>query len=210
MSEKEHWAEGEENPETLKLLHKTIKKVTEDIEAFKFNTAISQMMIFNNHVNKIGKISPNTIKIFAKIVSPYAPHVAEELWLILGHKESIAYEAWPEFDESLAKDDQIDMAVQINGKLRDVLELENEMQRNEVERKALLLENVSKYYRRFNIEFKQCCDHNDLYRSNFWLGLYWTLIRNSDDKIIRPFIHKRNHGQPDKSGKGQGLGGYCL
>ncbi len=132
MSEKEHWAEGEENPETLKLLHKTIKKVTEDIEAFKFNTAISQMMIFNNHVNKIGKISPNTIKIFAKIVSPYAPHVAEELWLILGHKESIAYEAWPEFDESLAKDDQIDMAVQINGKMRGVITVSPTITKDEV------------------------------------------------------------------------------
>jgi leucyl-tRNA synthetase len=132
MSEKAHWTEGDENPETLKLLHKTIKKVTEDIESFKFNTAISQMMIFNNHLNKVGKVERNTIKIFAKLVSPYAPHVAEELWSILGHSESIAYEAWPKFDENLAKDDQIEMAVQINGKMRGTITIAPTASKEEV------------------------------------------------------------------------------
>lgn len=112
---------AEENPETLKLLHKTIKKVTEDIDDFKFNTAISQMMIFTNHCTKVGKVTKDTAQKFALILSPFAPHAAEEIWNLTGNKNTIAYEQWPSFDAQLAKDDVIEMAVQINGKMRGTL-----------------------------------------------------------------------------------------
>lgn len=109
---------GEDDEETIKLLHKTIKKITSDIEEMKFNTAISQMMIFTNHCAKSKKFSKETAATFAKLVAPYAPHVGEEIWAVTGHNESIAYEAWPKFDPKLVADDTITMAVQVNGKTR--------------------------------------------------------------------------------------------
>ena len=110
-----------ESGETTKLLHKTIKKVTSDIEEMKFNTAISQMMIFTNHCAKEKKFSKETASIFAQIVAPYAPHAAEEIWEVAGHKETLAYAAWPMHDEALAKDDLITMAVQVMGKTRGTI-----------------------------------------------------------------------------------------
>ena len=86
------WSEDSE--ETTKLLHKTIKKVTEDIEEMKFNTAISQMMIFTNHCAKEKKFSKETATTFALLVSPFAPHVGEEVWETAGNIESIAYAQW--------------------------------------------------------------------------------------------------------------------
>lgn len=114
----------EESAETTKLLHKTIKKVTSDIEEMKFNTAISQMMIFTNHCAKEKKITKQTAKTFAQVLAPYAPHAAEEIWQRAGANESLTYENWPEFNPDLAKDDQITMAVQINGKTRATLDVD--------------------------------------------------------------------------------------
>jgi leucyl-tRNA synthetase len=89
-----------------------------------FNTAISQMMIFNNHCIKAGKVAPTTVKIFAQILSPFAPHMGEELWQMTGEKKSLAYSTWPSFNEALTKDDSITMAVQINGKTRTTIEVD--------------------------------------------------------------------------------------
>ena len=115
------WSQDDE--ETLKLLHKTIKKVTEDIEELKFNTAISTMMIFTNHCSKNKKFSKETAATFALLVSPFAPHVGEEIWEVTGHKKSLALEAWPKFDPKLVVDDMITMAVQVNGKTRATFEV---------------------------------------------------------------------------------------
>lgn len=115
--------EGPEDLEVEKLLHKTIKKVTEDIDELKFNTAISQLMIFINLCYKKGKVSKNTAKTFALLVSPFAPHVGEELWEILGNEKTLAYESWPTFDPEMAKDDLITIAVQIMGKTRVTLDV---------------------------------------------------------------------------------------
>lgn len=109
---------GEDDEETLKLLHKTIKKVTEDIDDLKFNTAISAMMIFTNHCSKTKKFSKETAAKFALLVSPFAPHVGEEIWMLTGNKESLAQESWPKFDPEMVVDDKITMAVQVNGKTR--------------------------------------------------------------------------------------------
>jgi leucyl-tRNA synthetase len=105
--------------ETLKLLHKTIKKVTEDTESLRFNTAIAAMMEFTNHLTGKVEVRPKKVlEPFVLILAPYAPHIAEELWHVLGHKTTLAYEPWPAFDPALVRDDEIEIPVQINGKVK--------------------------------------------------------------------------------------------
>ena len=106
------------NDETVKLLHQTIKKIGDDIENLRFNTAISQMMIFTNHLITLDNVPKSVLEAFVKMLAPFTPHVAEEIWEYLGHKETITYESWPEFDEALSKEDLITIAIQVNGKLR--------------------------------------------------------------------------------------------
>lgn len=115
--------DGEEDAEVLKVLHKTIKKVGEDIEALRFNTAISQMMILTNTCTKKGKVTKKSAKTFVQLLTPFAPHVGEELWQALGFKDSLSYAPWPEFNAELAKDDLITIAVQVNGKTRSTLDV---------------------------------------------------------------------------------------
>lgn len=111
--------ESEMNEETTRLLHKTMKKVTEDIESMSFNTAISAMMVFTNHLQSLKEAVPfDAAEKLALMVSPFAPHLGEECWSILGNKESLAYHPWVEFDEELCIDDTISMGVQVNGKAR--------------------------------------------------------------------------------------------
>lgn len=136
---------GNESEETLKILHKTIKKVTADYENLRFNTAISQLMIFTNHCYKAGKVSIETAKTFTLLLAPMAPHIGEEFWEILGGKETLAYEAWPKYDEMLAKDDTITVAVQVNGKLRATLEVDVEITHDEILTIAKADENVAKH-----------------------------------------------------------------
>lgn len=123
--------EAQEDISNLKELHKAIKKVTGDIEILHFNTAISGMMIFVNHVHKTGKVSKATAEKFALILSPFAPHLAEEIWETLGHTKSLAYEKWPEFNAELAKDSTITIAVQINGKTRGAFEVDPEISKED-------------------------------------------------------------------------------
>ena len=105
--------------ETTRLMHKTMKKVTEDIEAMSFNTAISAMMVFTNHLVSLKDNVPmEAAEKLALMVSPLAPHLGEECWSILGHDESLAYAPWVEYDEELCVDDEITMGVQVNGKSR--------------------------------------------------------------------------------------------
>jgi leucyl-tRNA synthetase len=103
---------------TKRLVHKTIKKVTEDIEHLRFNTAISTMMILVNHLVRLPKVPADAAKTLVLLVSPFAPHMGEELWSRLGGATTLAYEPWPKFDEALVKDDVIEIGVQINGKAR--------------------------------------------------------------------------------------------
>ena len=127
----------EENSEVEKLLHKTIKKVTADIEVLGFNTAISQMMIFINLAQKNG-ITKDQYEILLKILSPFAPHIAEELFEAFGNTDFISNQAWPKYDEALAKDDMITIGIQINGKVRDEIELAVDINEDEV--KKLVME----------------------------------------------------------------------
>ncbi len=110
--------DGTATPERERLLHQTIRKVTEDVESLAFNTAISQLMIFvNEYLNADVRPRP-AMEAFVLLLSPFAPHIAEELWELLGHGESLARASWPEYDEAKARDEQVEMAVQVNGKVR--------------------------------------------------------------------------------------------
>jgi len=105
--------------ETLRLLHQTIKKVGGDVENFGFNTAISAMMILVNHLGKLSVCPKAAAESLVLMLAPFAPHIAEELWQRLGHAESLVYEPWPTFDEALTQEKEIELAVQVNGKIRD-------------------------------------------------------------------------------------------
>ena len=145
FDEKNYTDAGTEDAATVKEVHKLVKKVTEDIEDMRFNTGIAQMMIFMNHVSKAGKVSRRTAELFALVLSPYAPHLGEELWSYLGHKQSIAYETWPEYDVNLAKDDMITMAVQINGKTRGTFEVDRDISKDNFFALIKADEKIAKY-----------------------------------------------------------------
>ncbi len=125
--------------ETSPDLQKTIKKVGEDIVNFKFNTAISTMMIF---VNSSSDISNSDYKDFIKILAPFAPHITEELWYELGEKESIHLSPWPKYDESKIKDDKVKIVIQINGKLRDEIEVVPGISEEEIKDLVLAREKI--------------------------------------------------------------------
>lgn len=105
-------------PELEKVYHRTVKKVTDDFEKLAFNTAISQMMIFVNAVYKAGKCPKNYAEGLIKMLSCICPHIGEEIWSVFGHNDTIAYENWPEYDESKTVDDAVEIVVQINGKVK--------------------------------------------------------------------------------------------
>jgi len=108
----------EPTEEQNRTLHKTIKQVTSDISRMEFNTAIARMMEFTNFFTKQSVRPRSVLERFVLLLSPFAPHITEELWQLLGHKQSLAYEPWPTFDEELTKDAEIEIPVQILGKLR--------------------------------------------------------------------------------------------
>ncbi|QDV28372.1 Leucine--tRNA ligase [Planctopirus ephydatiae] len=108
----------EPTPAQNRILHKTIKAVTDDIERLSFNTAISRMMEFVNEFTAADVRPKIAMEKFVLLISPMAPHLAEELWQVLGHEKSLAYEPWPQFDESLLEEATIEIPVQVNGKVR--------------------------------------------------------------------------------------------
>lgn len=124
------------------LFHKTVKKVTEDIESFNFNTAISAMMIFVNEISKHEKLPKSAMERFLVILSPFAPHIAEELWVKLGHAESIFLSEWPKFNPEMIKDKEVNIVVQVNGKVRDALRLSADISEEEAKKAATESEKV--------------------------------------------------------------------
>jgi len=128
--------------ETQRLLHQSIKKITQNIETFRFNTAISQMMIFVNHLIKLETRPKKTIETFVLLLAPLAPHIAEEIWQLLGHTNTLAYESWPKFDENLAKEKEIELAVQVLGKIKDKIVVSADADEDEIKQKALSCEKV--------------------------------------------------------------------
>lgn len=120
-----------------KTYHATVKKVTEDYEGLRFNTAISQMMVFINEAYKADTIAKDYVEGFVKMLSPVCPHIAEELWEKLGNEGTITYEAWPTFDESKLVEDEIEIVVQVNGKLKAKLYVPSDATREKMEEIAL-------------------------------------------------------------------------
>jgi leucyl-tRNA synthetase len=120
----------------MKVLHQTIKKVTEDTGALAFNTAIAQMMIFVNEVTAQNARPRTLLEPFVLVLAPYAPHVAEELWERLGHQPSLAYMPWPEYVEALLKETTITVVVQVNGKVRDKLDVPANISNANLEQRA--------------------------------------------------------------------------
>jgi leucyl-tRNA synthetase len=108
----------EPDADTLRALHRTIQKVTEDTDGMRFNTAISAMMEFTNHMTRLEVRPRQALDAFVLLLAPYAPHMAEELWATLGHEKTLACEPWPAYDPALAKADEIEIPVQVNGKVR--------------------------------------------------------------------------------------------
>ncbi len=137
--------------ELRKLLHRTIKKVTEDTSTLNFNTAISQMMIFINEVSKLPSLPKKMWIDFVKMISVYAPHLGEELWEKLGKgdasdaKSTIAYESWPTFNEEFCKDDNATIIVQVNGKIRDKFETPVNTAKEELEKQAVNTAGAQKF-----------------------------------------------------------------
>ncbi|MBS0183438.1 MAG: leucine--tRNA ligase [Nitrospira sp.] len=119
-----------------RLLHHTIKKVTEDIEGLRFNTAISQMMIFTNEMTKAQPRSRSVIEPFILLLSPFAPHVAEELWSMLGHQPSVTQQPWPVFDSAMTVSERMIIPIQVNGRLRAKLNVAVDTSRDAIERLA--------------------------------------------------------------------------
>lgn len=130
----------------LRLAHQTIKKVTHDLEALAFNTAISQLMIFVNELSKTKERPRQVLKSFLQCLSPFAPHIAEELWEKMGEKELISTATWPGYDESLAKAENITMAVQVNGKVKGKINLPRDAEQEAVLKIAKELPSIQRLY----------------------------------------------------------------
>ena len=123
--------------EQNRILHKTIKAVTEDIAKLSFNTAIARMMEFTNFFTKQDQRPKIAMEQFVLLLSPFAPHVAEEMWQLLGHGETLAYEPWPICDESLLAESELEIPVQINGKVRTKITVPADADQARIEEIAL-------------------------------------------------------------------------
>lgn len=128
-----------------KSYHQTVKKVTEDYEGIRFNTAISQMMVFINDCYKADVIPTAYAEGFVKMLAPMVPHVAEELWQILGYGETLSYAQWPTYDESKLVDDEVEVAVQVAGKVRAKIIVAKDASKEEIEKVALADDKVQEY-----------------------------------------------------------------
>lgn len=138
--------QGTVNNKLNNSIHKTIKKVTDDIENLKYNTAISAMMILVNEMEKQEEISLSHFTDLLLLLSPFAPHITEELWEKLGHTESVFNEEWPKCDENLIKDEEIEMIIQVNGKVRDKMKMSADISEDEAKQKALSSEKAQAHF----------------------------------------------------------------
>ncbi|GFN36007.1 leucine--tRNA ligase [Tepidimicrobium xylanilyticum] len=138
--------DGDEYTKELEtVIHKTIKKVSEDYETLKFNTAIAALMTLLNEFNEIGKITKADIKTFLILLNPVAPHITEELWEILGFNGMLNQSQWPSYDEEKIQDEIIEMPVQVNGKVRGVIKISPDATQDVAREKAKENESIMKY-----------------------------------------------------------------
>ena len=132
-------------PDFERLFHQTVKKVGEDIEGLRFNTAISQLMIFVNEAMKLEDLPRRELEQFLLLLSPFAPHIAEELWELMGHKHSLSYEPWPAFEAAKTIEDKVEVVLQVNGKVRGKIEVPQGTNEKEIERLAHLDTNIQRH-----------------------------------------------------------------
>ena len=155
---KKSWAlfhqakQTEQTKEELKTLHKTIKKVTEDIENHSFNTVISTFMIAVNEWNKLPQISLKTMEYFAVLLSPFAPHISEEFWKKLGNESTVSLAPWPSFDESFLEESSYEYPISFNGKMRFKLPLPLSLTQLEVEKEVLKNEKTQQHLAEKNVK----------------------------------------------------------
>jgi leucyl-tRNA synthetase len=135
-----------------RITHQTIRKVTEDLERLRFNTMIAALMEFTNYLTKLkeaGTVNDSdwreSTAILLKLLAPTAPHLAEELWQRTGHEYSIHNQSWPQWDEEMARDEEITLVVQVNGKLRDRITVPASISEDEAKQLALERERVKAY-----------------------------------------------------------------
>jgi leucyl-tRNA synthetase len=129
--------------ETRRLVHKTTKKVAHDIEAMRFNTAVSAMMILTRQLGEKGSAPREGVRALVMLLAPFAPHLGEELWQRLGNSRSLAYEPWPTYDEALCRDEVVEVPVQVNGKVRGRVTLGIDAKEDDARTAALADANVS-------------------------------------------------------------------
>tara|TARA_Y100000287_G_scaffold135498_1_gene110375 strand:+ start:1 stop:609 length:609 start_codon:yes stop_codon:yes gene_type:complete len=134
--------------ETLRLLHHTIKKVTEDLEELSFNTAVSQMMIFVNHALTLESLNEEVLKNFLIILNPFAPHISEEIYEILEYNVSgaITDQSWPKIEDDYLKNSEMNIAIQFNGKTRGVISIPSELNKDEILNKIKKDQKFGKYF----------------------------------------------------------------
>lgn len=137
---------GDSEPDDVtKKVHQTVKKVSEDMAEMKFNTAIAMMMELTNTMTKAETITQESFERFLKILAPFAPHIAEEMWHQFGHTDSVTQQVWPTYDEAQLVEDSITIVIQINGKVRDQIEISPNATKDEVEKTALAQEKVQEW-----------------------------------------------------------------
>jgi leucyl-tRNA synthetase len=134
------------DPDVIRKLHQTIRKVGDDIPRLSYNTAVAAMMEYMNVLRR-GERAPSRVEVepVVQLVSPFAPHIAEELWEKLGHEGSVFDAGWPKFDASLAEDEHIELAVQVNGKTRGKLSVPRDINQDAAVAAALAEESISKF-----------------------------------------------------------------
>lgn len=128
-----------------KVYNQTVKKVTEDLENMHFNTAISQLMVFVNEANKVDSLPFEYVEGFIQLLAPIAPHISEELWEILGNKESLTYVPWPTFDEAALVENEVEVVFQVNGKVRAKVNISRGLSKDELEQTALACEPIQSF-----------------------------------------------------------------
>ena len=147
----EHITHEASDKETNQTLHQMIMKVSENLENLHFNTCVSEFMIFTNHIQKLDKINIELVKTFIILINPFMPHLAHELWELIGETDELSYQKWPSYDKNVAQQDIITIAVQINGKRRSEIEITRNQTENDVITKAKADPKVSTYLKNSEI-----------------------------------------------------------
>ncbi len=137
--------DAQPDTETLTMMHASIKKVGNDLDALAFNTGISQLMVFSNHLRALNKVPKSALETLLMLLNPFAPHIAEEMWSLLGHSDTLAYKGWPEYDESHLVKDTVKLAVQVNGRVRAQINVEVDAAKEAVLELAFAQESIKQH-----------------------------------------------------------------